>query len=366
MSNTIKNVLVGVATLAVRLPNDALAEWVSDIKYAGSYSVKLTKGGSGNAGSTHLQLTPPAGITVDTFAVNAAAGGAEKYSFWHKCQNGVTGNFAQFEFRFEDPDSEAWLEYTVVAQQGKAGDGIWAELDLSTNTPEGGYGGHGELGESFFEWGTLLPIAGLAAAIEGAQAAVDDCGDWILTRVRIEMWEPEPARYMHIDSVTIDGDAYEIEPGAATAIGLSLGSPYVDVGYTEDGVTVTYNADTADVEVEEETFPIDNVITKENWEVTCNMAESSLDNMAKAMSGAAFVTGGKIITLGAGVRKLMSLKVTGLSPDGKLRCLQVPKAVATGAVGMAYKKDEKTVVPVTFRALKDTGVPAVTIFDNEV
>lgn len=364
MGNEAQNVLVGVATLAIRQPKDALAEWVSDIKYAGSHSVKLSKGGSGNAGSTHLQLTPPAGITVDAFAIAAAAGGASKYSFWHKCQNGVTGNYAQFEFRFEDPNSEAWLEYTVVAQQNKAGDGIWAELDLSTDTPTGGYGGYGELGESFFEWSTLIAIADLAATIEAAKEAVTDCGDWVLTRVRIEMWEPTPTRYMHIDSVTIHGTTYEIEPGAATAHGLSLSSPYVDVGYTEDGVTFNYTVETTDVKVHEETFPIDRRIAGETLEIVCNMAEASLANIANAIAGS--VLSGNILTIGSGLLKEMSIKLTGVTPAGGSRSYEIPRVTATGAVGVIFRRNEKSVVPITFQALKPASGPVGTFVDNVI
>lgn len=362
MEKTVANVLVGVASLAIRQPNDALAEWASDQYYAGSHSVKLSKKGSGNAGSTHLQLTPPTGITLNTFCTNAAAGGAKKYSFWHKCQNGVTGNYAQFEFRFEDPDSNAWLEFTIVPQQGKVGNGIWAEEDLSAETPKGGYGGVGELGGSFFEWGTLIAIADAATTIAEAQENVGECGSWILTRVRIELWEPEPARYMHIDSVTIDGVAYEIEPGATTATGLSLSSPYTDVGYTEDGVTFNYTVDTADIDVEEESFSVDRRITKETIEIVCNMAESSLFNIDKAIAGS--VLSGNILTIGAGVLKEMSIKLTGINPAGFTRSYEFPRVTATGSVGMSYRKGAKTVVPVTFQALKPSSGPVGTFVDN--
>ena len=54
-----------------------------------------------------------------------------------------------------------------------------------------------------------------------------------------------------------------------------------EVGYTEDGVIIEYSVDTADVDTEEETFPINRVITKETIAVTCNCAESSLLNIAR-------------------------------------------------------------------------------------
>ena len=116
--------------------------------------------------------------------------------------------------------------------------------------------------------------------------------------------------------------------------------------------------------MEKETFPIDNRIIKETGEVTCNMAESTLANMAWAMGGAAFVPGSSILTLGAGVQKSISLLITGVSEAGFVRIIEMPKAIATGAVGMAYKKGEKTVVPVTFRALKTQNNPAITILSN--
>lgn len=361
---TIANVLVGEAILSVRQPNDAIAEWMSDQYQAGARSVKLSKIGTGNAGSTHLQLTPPAGITFTVFCANATAGGATEYSFYHKCQNGVTGNYLQMEFRFEDPDSEAWCEFTVMGMQGHPGTGIWTQVDLATDAAvtNCGYGGVGETGGSFFQYAALIALTGAAAAISGAEANIDDCGPWILTRVRLEVWEAAPARYVYVDTVVINGTAYAIEPGAASAVGLSLSSPFAEVGYTEDGVTMEYAAEDMDIMVHEETFPVDSVITKETITVTCNMAEASLININQAMSGA--VLSGNIITFGDGVTKTMNLKIEGLTPLGFLRAIHIPKAVASGTVGMSYKKGEKTIVPITFKVLKTQDSPACTIVDN--
>ena len=361
---TIANVLTGVATLGVRQPNDARAEWSATQYQAGTHSVKLSKTGSGDAGSTHLQLTPPTGITFTAFCANATAGAPTVYSFYHKAQNGVTGNYLQMEFRFEDPDSEAWCEFTVMGMQGFAGLGLWTLVDLATDAAVAncGYGGVGETGGSFFQYGVLIALTGAAAAITGAEANITDCGPWIMSRVRLELWESDPARNCYVDTVVINGVAYAIEPGSASAVGLSLSSPFTDVGYTEDGVTLEYTADEADIEVEEETFAIDRVITKETAQITCNMAESSLYNINKAMAGS--VLSGPILTLGAGVNKTMNLKIAGTNPAGFHREIFLPLATATGAVGMSYKKGVKTVVPVTFQALKPSGEPAVTIVDN--
>ena len=357
MAKTIANVLTGVATLSVREPNDARAEWSTVQQYAGTHSVKLSKTGSGNAGSTHVQITPVGDITLTEFVADPT-----DYSFWHYCGvAGVVGNFIQFELRFEDPDSDAWAEVTVVNYQTYTSLGSWVKCTLSAADLIG-WGGIGEEGASFFDWSLGTAQADIITDID-LDAAVTDCGPWVLARVRCELWESSPARYAYVDSVEIDGTAYTIEPGG-TGIAISLDSPGVEVGYTEDGVTLEYNADTADIEVEEETVPIDRVITKETIAVTCNMAETSLANIDNAMAGSALV--GSILKVGSGVMKTMNLQIVGVTPAGFIRSITIPKATAMGTVGMSYKKGEKTVIPVTFQALKPDAEEAMTIVDNAV
>jgi len=356
MAKTIANVLTGVATLSIREPNDAIAEWSTTQQYAGSWSVRLYKGGSGNDGSTHLQMVPPTGITLAAWqtAIDLDAGW---YSFYHWLQ-AITANWIQMEFRFEDPDSDGWVEVTAVPLQGVLGTGAWLQFPLLTTTP-GGYGGVGETGTSFFNWGPLTQLTGMEAAVNG-EGAVTSASNWILERVRFELWEAAPERTCYVDSIVINNVAYTVEPGG-TAPAMSLSSPYTEVGYTEDGVTFAYTGDTADIEVEEETLPIGRVLTKETVEVTCNMAESSLVNLANAIGGS--VRSGNIITIGDGVLKTLNLKIEGIDPAGFLRAYQIPKATATGAVASSYRKGTKTVIPVTFQALK-SATGSITIVDN--
>ncbi len=355
MAKVIENVLTGVATLFVREPNDALAEWSTTQQQAGSQSVKLHKGGSGNNGSTHFQMTPPTGITLAAWTIGIAA---NQYSFYHWLQ-AITANWMQMEFRFEDPNSDAWVEITWAHLQNTLGTGAWVQSILA-DADLGGYGGVGETGTSFFNWSPLTLMSGMEAAVLG-EAAVTDPADWILSRVRLELWEATPERTCYVDTLVVANVAYTIEPGG-TAPAMSLSSPFTPVGYTDDGVIITYTAEGNDIEVEEETFPIDWALTKETADVTCNMAESSLRNMNNAMSGA--VLSGNILTLGGGVRKTVNLKIQGINPDGLLTEIFIPKAIAMGAVGMAFTKDAKTVLPVTFHALKPTGSEAVTVVYN--
>jgi len=356
MPGTIANVLVGVAELGIRQPNDALAEWSDAQKQVGSYSAKLTKTGSGNAGSTHVQFTPPTGTTLTAFVA-----GIITNSFYHmEGAAGVVGNFAQFEFKFEDPDSNAWMEFTVVNRQGKIATGGWVKETLAT-TDLVGWGGVGEEGVSFFDWDLGDTVADVITSAD-ALPAVTSCGEWLLTRVRVELWESSPARHVYIDSIEVMGVTYTIEPGG-TAPALVLSSPFVAVGYTEDGVEIEYTPEETDIDVAEETFSINRVLTKEVIEVRCNMAEASLANINNAMAGGVLATS-SIITFGDGVNKTMNLRIKGTNPAGFIREIIIPKASCTGAVAMGYKKDEKTIVPITFQALKPATGKVCTIVDN--
>ena len=355
MAKTIANVLVGVAKLLVRQPNDSIAEWDTVHAQAGTHSVKLYKDGSGNAGSTHLEL---AGLTSRGITMAHIAADPTDFSFYYWL-SGALGNYVQFEMLFKDPDSDAWAEVTVVNQQTKtpASPEAWVQETLS-GADVAGIGGRAEDGTPFFLWDLSVIITDMDDDCN--TQGCTDAGAFILERVRLELWEPTPARYAYIDTVEIDGTVYAIEPGG-DGPGIALSSAFTEVGYTEDGVTMEYAAEQSDVIVHEETFPIGSALTSESLQVTCNMAEASLENMNNAMAGA--VLSGSKITLGAGVNKTMNLKIEGTNPAGYLRAIHIPLAVAGGTVGMSYKKGEKTIVPVTFKALKGDN-PACTIVDN--
>lgn len=354
MADTPGNVLTGRAILAIRNPNDALAEWSTAQHYAGNHSVRLYKGGSGNAGSTHIEIVPPAGITLTAFVADPT-----DYSFWYH-YSAVTGNFVQFELKFEDPDSDAWAEVTVVPHQNTLGTAAWLKKSLVAITDKVGWGGVGELGASFFDWDLGTTISTIITDMN-LNAAVTDCGPWVLTRVRLELWEPTPERTAYVDSLEIDGTVYTLEPGG-TGPAMLLSAPYTDVGYTDDGVVFEVVHETGDTRVDETPYPIDRFITSGSLRVTCNMAESSLANLNLAIAGS--VLSGNLLTLGTGVLRKFALRLVGISPSGLHRQIYLPIVTATGTVSMSYKRAEKTIVPVTFEALKPATGSIFTWVDN--
>ena len=363
MSKTVENVLTGVATLEVKGPDTHRAEWSDEQAETGSYSVKLSKPGvEGGYGSTHIEFTPLAAALAKKISDLAAASGTDWA--WKHFRSAIAAYWEQMELRFEDPNTGAWVDITIQVDVMATGAAEWQQKALAHATDVCMFGGWSEQAGSFSNW-TPAAITDVSSAIETAENAaggiIANAADWTLTRVRMELWETGWERYVYIDDVIVGGVTHTLEPGGTTP-GMRLSSVFTEVGYTEDGVSVEYSVDESDIEVAEETFPIDRVITKETWAVTCNMAESSLFNMDKAMAGS--LLSGSILRLGAGTNKKLTVQIRALNPAGFIRAILIPSCTATGSVGMAYKKDGKTVVPVTFQALKTAGHPAVEIVDN--
>ncbi len=353
---TIRNVLKGIATLYLREPNDAKAEMSDQQAYAGSYSAKLYKSGSGRAGSTRLELKSETAWLALTPA--ALVNDPTDYSFYFHYSE-VTGNFAQFELYYEDPNSDGWMELTVVPHQNTLGLATWTKKPLASGDKIG-YGGKSEAGASFFDWDLGDTIAEAVSGPAG-QSAAPDVSDWQLKRVRIELWEASPERTAYADSVEIDGTTYTIEPGG-TAPGMELDSASVEVGYSEEGITVEYTAETEDIRVDEETVAIGAALTSEEVTITMNLAESSMYNLDKAMAGS--LLSGSILKIGAGTLKILNARIELTNPAGYKRHILIPSCFATGGVAMLSRKNEKTVVPITLKALKTTNEAAVTIIEN--
>ncbi len=143
--------------------------------------------------------------------------------------------------------------------------------------------------------------------------------------------------------------------GPATIVTGTAGTyPTTDVGYTSEGVEFSYEPDVTPIFVHEETVAINAKLATENIKIVLALAESTLANQDKAMTGSSLSS--DTITLGGGVTKFISVGLTGLIPaTSKLREIIIPYMVATGNVGMAFKKDDKTLVPVEFMALKRTS-----------
>ena len=164
-----------------------------------------------------------------------------------------------------------------------------------------------------------------------------------------------------IANVLVGVVTISVNPTAGTAVG---DGGWVDLGYTEDGVQFIYVVEMGDIRVLSETFPVAHIIVREDVDIICDLAEASLANFGYALAGA--VLAGSTITLDAGAVKELALKLVGVGPDTALpvRTIYVPYCTAVGAVRQSYRKAGKTLIPVTFRAFKSSGVDVCTIEDS--
>jgi hypothetical protein len=134
------------------------------------------------------------------------------------------------------------------------------------------------------------------------------------------------------------------------------------VGYTADGVMMTVSSDFFDAKVEEIVGTIKRVLVDQEVEVTLNMAEGSLANMAEAIPGSSLDT--NTLTLGGAALQEKALVLVGKNPAGFDRTITLTLVNPVGAVGIPYKKGEISVVPVTFKALADDSGEFGTIVDS--
>ena len=150
------------------------------------------------------------------------------------------------------------------------------------------------------------------------------------------------------------GDKTKVLVGVAE-ITLGVGASAQVIGYTLDGVNMTVKSEMAVVKAEEVNGPLIRTETGQEVEVTLNVMEGTLANLALAIPGSSLLT--NVLTIGGGVLQLGRLTLVGLNPAGKARVIVLTEVNPVGEVGIPFKKGEASVVPITLSALiADTGV----------
>ena len=175
-----------------------------------------------------------------------------------------------------------------------------------------------------------------------------------------------------VDDVLIGtGDLYVAAKGTAFPSDPSTtpASDWVHVGYSEDGWTFEIDRTFEDIMVAEEIDPIDIYKTAQTINLSGELAQATLENLKYAMSGGT-ITEDAVNNLKTFVPPTTAgftewsimLRVQapgggGGAADDYVREVQIPRAVAVGAIQMAHQKaPSKTLVAAQFRLL----VPAST------
>jgi hypothetical protein len=145
-----------------------------------------------------------------------------------------------------------------------------------------------------------------------------------------------------------------------TAVASALSAPYVNLGGTDDGVTLNVSHDWFKLRMDQVIDAAGARKTGRTITVATNLVEGTLENLALAMAQAAssIASGG---TGGTAWRSLeaggddsgaepdyQSIILRGRAPAGKRRLFICRKVLQTEDVESAYKKDDQWLIPVTF------------------
>lgn len=138
----------------------------------------------------------------------------------------------------------------------------------------------------------------------------------------------------------------------------------VNVGYTQGGVTISFERSYLDVDADQEFSAIKQAKTAESCLISTNLLEITLTNIKTVWDVYGTIESGTPAG-GNGTEALNfggydneptehSLWFTGKGPGGYTRYIEIYKAVSMEAGEHSYKKNEVTVLPVVFKAREDT------------
>jgi len=142
------------------------------------------------------------------------------------------------------------------------------------------------------------------------------------------------------EPVTLDG-----EPGAE----------WIDLGGTKEGITLSVSSEWSELTVDQIVDVVERRRTGRAVSIGTSLAEATLDNLARAYNNAQPAAGGEgesVLELDDGLAAFApaygAILCDGIAPGGLRRRIIVRKTLSTESVESAYKKDDQTLVPVTF------------------
>lgn len=140
-----------------------------------------------------------------------------------------------------------------------------------------------------------------------------------------------------------------VEP--ATLVGAPV-TPWVDLGGTQGGVELMTTDTYSVMDVDQIIYEVERRRTKRVVHIKTILAEATLTNLAIALNNTTPTAG--VFTPDDGLVAFNppygAVILDGIAPGGFKRRLILRKVLSTDVVGMAYKKDGQTLVPVTFTA----------------
>lgn len=144
------------------------------------------------------------------------------------------------------------------------------------------------------------------------------------------------------------GDFGATEPAT---ISTAPGVGWTDVGGTKGGLELNISSEYSQLTVDQIVDIIESRRTGREITAKTSLAEATLDNLARAIANTA--PAANVLSLDDGLAAFKppykAILIDGVAPGGFRRRIIIRKTLPTDAVGMSYKKDDQTVLPVTWR-----------------
>jgi len=141
----------------------------------------------------------------------------------------------------------------------------------------------------------------------------------------------------------------------------AAGAIATSIGYTEDGLQLSYNDTIVNHEVDESLFSVKSTRTGVEMTLSFQMAEATLTNLLYAYGLPAEAYDdeeGKLEINPSFEVEYSSLKAVGKSPNSGTRTYVFPKVAVRGQRQTAIRKGQKVLIPVEVVVYKGTGAPA--------
>jgi hypothetical protein len=160
------------------------------------------------------------------------------------------------------------------------------------------------------------------------------------------------------------------EPGLANINAAPQASAWTYTGFTSDGITFTIDQSFSEMRVDQLADRVGTKLTERQVSVQANLAEATLANLVLGMNGGTVTTAAgysyyEPIYDGTELQPTyIAVLFDGYAPAtaagvSKRRRIILRKSISTENVETSYKKDELTLIPVTFTShyVSDTVAP---------
>ncbi len=165
-----------------------------------------------------------------------------------------------------------------------------------------------------------------------------------------------------ISNITVGPSQIFIAPAGTalptlTGSATDFGSPFVEPGFTQDGIEWDYTPTWKDIVVDELMGPAKKILVSHKLVVSAKLAETTLDNLALAIPGATF-NGTNLLTIGSIQAPEFVLGWIGpaANPSAstpKTRECLVYRIVSIAATKAHYQRKDMAIYQVQFEALAD-------------